>query len=218
MQKLLIFDLDGTLADTLYTIRDAVNMCFLEFSLPLRSYDEVREAVGNGTRVLMEKSVPAHILCDNAYFERIFARFGECYAQTYDKIDGCYDGLFDVVMALHKKGYKLAVLSNKPDAFVKGIVKKLFPEGVFSAALGQTHMPKKPDPTVPLLLCSELGAKPSDTYFIGDSEVDAETAKNALFHSVAVSWGFRERSALEKTDPEVIIDTPEELLTFFKNL
>ncbi len=218
MQKLLIFDLDGTLADTLYTIRDAVNMCLYEFGLPTRSYDEVRAAVGNGTRVLMEKSVPCEVLHDRERFEEIFARFGECYAETYDRIDGCYDGLYDAIIALHARGFKLAVLSNKPDEFVKGIVKKLFPDGVFALSLGQTQLPKKPDPTVPHMICKELYALPADTYFIGDSEVDVATAKNAGFHSVAVSWGFRERAQLEAVEPEVIIDTPDELLTFFKDL
>jgi phosphoglycolate phosphatase len=110
----------------------------------------------------------------------------------------------------------MAVLSNKPDPFVKNIIKKLFPEGVMSFALGQTEMPRKPDPTVPVMIATSLGVELADTYFVGDSEVDILTAKNSGMHSVAVSWGFRDRDELVKSCPEVIIDTPAELLKYFE--
>ena len=100
--------------------------------------------------------------------------------------------------------------------FVKNIIKKLFPEGVISIALGQTEMPRKPDPTVPIMIATELGADLADTYFIGDSEVDVLTAHNSGMHAVAVSWGFREREVLLEAAPEVIIDSPEELLKYFE--
>ncbi len=215
--KLLIFDLDGTLADTLYTIRDAVNLCLRHFSLPERSYDEVKAAVGDGARLLLERSVPEDVLADSARFEEIFDFFGGCYVQTHDRVERCYDGLFDVVMTLRKQGHTLAVLSNKPDRLVGGIIKKLFPEGTFAFAMGQTEQPKKPDPTVPRAKCRELGFLPCDTYFIGDSDVDIKTAKNAGFGSAAVSWGFRDRELLAALNPDVICDTPRELLEFFQN-
>ncbi len=209
--KLLIFDLDGTIADTLFTIRDALNICLSEFGLPTRSYEQVRGDVGNGTRVLLERSVSEELMCDGERFERIFARFGECYAETHDKIDACYEGLYDVIISFYEQGVKLAVLSNKPDAFVKGIIKKLFPEGVFFAAIGQTDMPKKPDPTVPLMLCTQAGVEPCDTFFVGDSEVDIATAENAGFCSVAVSWGFRDSEVLRRCEPQILAHTPQQL-------
>lgn len=212
-QKLLIFDLDGTLADTLNTIRDAVNMCMRHYGYSEHTYEQVRANVGSGVRRLMELSLPDG--ADNGRFEEILAYFNSCYLITHDQLDGCYDGLYEAVDELYRRGYRLAVLSNKPDRLVKGIVKKLFPEGMFGAALGQTELPRKPDPTVPLMIAEQMGCAPEDTYFIGDSEVDILTAKNAGMHSVAVSWGFRDRNALVEFGPDRIVDTPRELLALF---
>lgn len=215
MKKLLIFDLDGTLADTLGTIRDAVNMCMEHFGFPTKSYDQVREAVGNGVKKLMKLSLPADVAADEERFEEILAYFNGCYEETCDNIDGCYDGLYAVVEALWRDGYDLAVLSNKPDPLVKRIIKKLFAEDMFPIAMGQTELPRKPDPTVPVMIAREMGYELSDVYFIGDSEVDVLTAQNAGMNAVAVSWGFRYRDALAASEPDVIIDTPEELLSYF---
>ena len=205
--KLLIFDLDGTLADTLYTIKDAVNMCMEHYGFPQQSYAQVRANVGNGVRVLIEKSLPDSVPKDSKLFEEILEYFRSCYAKTHDNIDGCYDGLYDVVLRLKECGYKLAVLSNKPDPLVRSIIKKLFADGVFSFVAGQNEMPRKPDPTVPRMIADGLGIDYSDCYFIGDSEVDILTAKNSGFVSVAVSWGFRDREAL--LDADRVVDSPD---------
>ena len=217
-KKLLIFDLDGTIADTLNTIRDAVNMCMEHFGFEKLNYEQTRQRVGNGVRALIEQALPEKSDISEERFEEILAYFRSCYLLTHDKIDGCYDGLYEVMTALRSKEYKLAVLSNKPDNLVGGIVKKLFGERFFVAAMGQTELPRKPDPTVPLMIAREQGTELEDCYFIGDSEVDVQTAKNSGMHAVAVSWGFRERSVLEASEPEVIIDTPAELLDLFESL
>ena len=211
--KLLIFDLDGTLADTLHTIRDAVNMCMRHYGYPEHTYEQVRANVGSGVRSLMQKSLPQGIEGDR--FEEILVYFNSCYLITHDQIDGCYDRLYDVVDELYRRGYRLAVLSNKPDHLVQGIIKKLFPEGMFDVAMGQTELPRKPDPTVPLMIAKQLGYSAESTCFIGDSEVDIVTAKNAGMYSIAVSWGFRDRESLVKDAPDRIVDTPEELLALF---
>ena len=215
-KKLLIFDLDGTIADTIYTIRDAVNMCMEHFGFPTLDAEAVRRNVGNGVKVLIEGCAPKEIVNDSARFDETLAYFRECYKVTHDKIDGCYDGLEAVIYELYSRGYTLAVLSNKPDALVKSIIKKLFDDGVFKIAQGQTELPRKPDPTVPRMIAKELGFDVCDTFYIGDSEVDVLTAKNAEMHSIAVSWGFRSRDVLIEASPERIIDTPDELLEIFK--
>ena len=212
--KLLIFDLDGTLADTIYTIRDAVNMCMEHYGFPTFDYLQVRANVGNGVTVLMKKSLPKEIATDEERFPSILEYFRGCYRLTHDKIDGCYDGLYDVVMELKNRGYSLAVLSNKPDALVKSIIDKLFPKETFSFVAGQTEFPVKPDPTVPTMIANELGVRLEECCFIGDSEVDVLTAKNSGMTSVAVSWGFRDRAAI--IDADVIIDEPTQLLTLFE--
>ena len=212
--KLLIFDLDGTLADTIYTIKDAVNMCMEHFGYPTQSYEKVRSSVGNGVRELMKGTLPSEVVDDTEAFEKALEYFSGCYRITHDNIDSCYDGLYDVIMDFKAKGYALAVLSNKPDPLVKSIIKKLFPDDTFSFVAGQNEMPRKPDPTVPILIADAAGVPLCDCYFIGDSEVDVLTAQNSGMHSVAVSWGFRDRSALEGA--EVIIDSPSQLAQYFE--
>ncbi len=209
--KLLIFDLDGTLADTLDTIRAAVNMCMEHFEYPLQSREQVRANIGSGVTVLLKKSLPANVPQDK--FEEIRNYFTVCYRLTHDKIDSCYDGVYDTVMKLKSRGYKLAVLSNKPDELVKTIIKKLFGDGVFECAVGQTELPTKPNPTVPLLIAAQYGVKPCNCWFIGDSDVDVQTGKNAGMHTVAVSWGFRDISLLEGA--EFIAQDAEELKNYF---
>lgn len=215
-KKLLIFDLDGTIADTLYSIKDAVNMCMEHFGFESRSYEQVREAVGNGAKLLLLRSIPKDVADDTARAEEIYTYFKTCYGMTYNRIKGCYDGMYEAMTGLKAKGYTLAVLSNKPDLYVKNIIASLFENGTVSIAQGETELPRKPDPTAALLIAKELGFTPSQCAFIGDSEVDVATAKNAGMASVAVSWGFRDRRVLENVCPDIIVDSPEELSGSFE--
>ena len=215
-KKLLMFDLDGTIADTLYSIMDAVNMCMEHYGFPTKTYEEVRAAVGNGAKLLIMRSIPREIAEDSARAEEIYQYFKGCYDITHNRIDGCYDGMHEAMLEIHSRGYTLAVLSNKPDAYVKNIISDLFDVGVISIARGESDMPRKPDPTAPLYIAHTLGFEASDCAYIGDSEVDVATAKNAGFASVAVSWGFRDRAVLEDCTPDIIIDDPSQLLEIFK--
>ncbi len=212
--KLLIFDLDGTIADTIGTIRDAVNMCMSHYGYPTLNYEQTKNNVGMGSRELLRLSLPREASEDKDGFQEKFEYFSGCYKITHDNVDGCYDGLYEVIEELHARGFELAVLSNKPHHLVGGIMKKLSPEGLFSEAMGQTELPRKPDPTVALMMAERLGYAPENTCFIGDSEVDVYTAKNAGMTAVAVSWGFRSREVIEAAAPDVIVDTPAQLLDF----
>lgn len=214
-KKLLIFDLDGTIADTLYSIRDGVNMCMEHYGFPTRSYDEVRAAIGDGAKLLIMRSMPAEVARDTERAEQIYAYFKNCYSITYDRIDGCYAGMKEAMCELHARGYTLAVLSNKPDAYVKDIIATLFESGMIPIAMGETELPRKPDPTAALYIADKLGFKVEQCAFIGDGDADVMTARNAGFASVAVSWGFRDREALEKLSPDMIIDSPTQLLEIF---
>ena len=217
-KRLLIFDLDGTVADTLPSIAEAVNMCARHFGYPEKSNDEVRLAVGNGVGVLLQKTMPAKAMEDAAQCKKIKEYFAICYEQTQSRVDCAYSGMAEAMRKLYSKGFILAILSNKPDKLVKMIVNNIFPDGIISESMGQTDLPKKPDPYVPLLIASRLGISPDDTYFIGDSEVDVLTGKNSGMVSVAVSWGLRERYVLEAAEPDVIFDTRDELYEYFCNL
>lgn len=217
-RNLLIFDLDGTLVDTLPTIAKAINLCAKKFGFPERSLDEVRLAVGNGVGVLLQRTMPSDAMSDRERREEIKRYFDICYEQTQAELDSCYDGVAEALRSFHRDGYALAVLSNKPDKLVKMIVENLFPNGIINVAIGQTDLPRKPDPTVPLMIAESFGVASADAYFIGDSEVDVLTGRNAGMKTVAVSWGFRERRVLEEAEPDVIIDSSEELVNYFKML
>ena len=212
--KLLIFDLDGTLADTLITIRDSVNMALEKHGLPPRTYDEVMWAIGNGARELMRRSVPAELSTDGDFIDRIYEDYTEAYNKTFANIDGCYPFVSEVLHTLKERGYTLAVLSNKPDFYTKRIVEALFSDGTVSFAAGQTSLPRKPDPTVPLMIAERFGVSPQECAFIGDSDVDVMTAKNSGMTAVACSWGYRPKEALQ--DADYIIDDARELLSIFR--
>ena len=212
--KLLIFDLDGTLADTLITIRDSVNMALEKHQLPLRTYDEVMWAIGNGARELMRRSVPTELSTDQDFIDRIYEDYTEAYNKTFANVDGCYPFVSEVLHTLKERGYTLAVLSNKPDFYTRIIVEALFPDGIISFAAGQTSLPRKPDPTVPLMIAERFGVSPQECAFIGDSDVDVMTAKNSGMTAVACSWGYRPKEALQ--DADYIIDDARELLSIFR--
>ena len=217
-KKLLIFDLDGTISDNLPSIAEAVNLCARHFGFPEKKESEVRLAVGNGVGALLEKTMPKDAVEDEETFSKIKVYFAICYEETQSKLDSCYEGMYEILHELADKGYILAVLSNKPDKLVQMIIKNIFPDGIIAMSLGQTDLPKKPDPTVPLLMAEKFSVSLDNTYFIGDSEVDVLTAKNAGMTSVAVSWGFRDRAVLEDASPDALIDTREELLRYFLDL
>ena len=146
---------------------------------------------------------------------RILKEYDMLYGDTYDHIDGCYEGMSETLHTLHGQGYTLAVLSNKQDLYVKRIVSLLFADGIVAYAQGQTDLPIKPDPTAPLAIAKELGFLPEETAFIGDSDVDILTAKNAHMMSVGCSWGYRGRENLVAAGADCVIDTPSELLELF---
>ncbi len=212
--KLVIFDLDGTLADSIYSIRDAVNMAMDKYGLPHRSYEQIRKAIGNGARELIRLSVPEDRRSDLDFVARVFEDYDKLYELTYDKVEGCYDGMNEAVHELKRMGCTIAVLSNKQDLYVKKIVELLFPDGTVSFAAGQTELPRKPDPTVPLMIVEQFGASPSQCAFVGDSDVDVKTGKNAGMLSIACTWGYRPREVL--TDADYVVDNAEELLAIFK--
>ena len=213
--KAIIFDLDGTLADTIEAIRDAINLTMQQYGYPQHTYEEIREYIGNGAKNLVLRSMPAEAASDAAQHERVFLTYQDNYDKGHLATDRCYDGIPALITALHASGVRLSVLSNKQDRHVQGLIAQLFPAGEFSVIMGQLdHLPKKPDPTVPLMIAEQLGVKPSECAFIGDSEVDVRTAKNAGMPAIAVSWGYRDRELLLAEAPDALLDTPSALSEF----
>ena len=213
--RLLIFDLDCTLAYTIGTIRDGVNMAMEKHGFPTKTYEETRQNIGTGAKNLIRLSMPEGAAEDRALFERVYDDYERFYEMTCKNCRECYDGMLEALLTLKDRGYAIAVLSNKQDKFVKIMVEVLLPVGVASVAMGQTELPRKPDPTVPLMIADRLGYSAEQTAFIGDSEVDIETGKNAKMLSVGCSWGYRDRAVLEEAEADVIIDKPSELVDLF---
>lgn len=209
--RALIFDLDGTLADTLEAIREAVNMTMEHFGYPISSYEEIRLAIGNGARRLIQRRMPAPDADDPALVSCTLADYDASYAKTYLNTRTCYRGIPEAIAALRAQGFSMAVLSNKQDAYVKGIIEQLFPAGTFDVVCGQTELPTKPDPTVPLRIIHTLGVAREDCAMIGDSDVDILTAHNAGMHAIGCAWGFRGREVLSAAGADAILESPEEL-------
>lgn len=213
--KAVIFDLDGTLADTVGSIREAVNMAMRKFGFAERSYDEVVAAIGNGARLLIKRLLPSDVACDDVILDKVLAFYDECYKKTYLNCRQCYDGIPELITALKACGLRLGVLSNKQDFQTKGLVDSLFPSHPFDFVQGQTELPKKPDPTVPLMAAKSLGAEAGECLYIGDSDVDVLTAKNAGMIPLAVSWGYRTEDQLRDVGAEVIAKDVSDIFLLF---
>lgn len=217
MKKLLIFDLDGTLADTLPSITRAINLAAEKLGYPERTCDDVRAGIGNGARNLVRALMPLSESSDEEKVDLFLKVYEDMYDTTYMEADRCYDGMSEAIEELHKRGYRIAVLSNKQDAYVKPIAAQLIPADILAYAAGQRkEYPKKPDPTVPLMIADELGYMPEDSAFIGDSDVDIITGKNAGMLTVGCDWGYRTRAELEENGADFVISSPLELLEIFK--
>ncbi|MST72451.1 HAD family hydrolase [Olsenella porci] len=206
-----IFDLDGTLLNTLDDLAAADNYALAQMGMPARSREEVRAFLGNGTRALMHLSVPEGT--DAATEERAFEVFTHRYNAHHADSTAPYPGIVGLVRDLRNAGMPRAVVSNKPDGDVQALIASYFP-GLFDAVVGQRDdVRRKPAPDSLLAVMRELSLSPRDVVYVGDSEVDVQTAANAGTDCVIVSWGFRDVPFLREHGAEVIVSTPDELRT-----
>lgn len=207
-----IFDLDGTLADTLRSIAHFGNGALEAFGYPPIDPEEYKLLVGNGADVLMRRML-ARVGADLS--EEDIRSFRAEYDRRYESdpmaLVGAYPGLPYVLPRLRDRGIKLAVLSNKPDDMARAVAEGLYP-GLFHAVHGQRPgVPTKPDPTAVLALAAELSVSPGDVLYVGDSGVDMDTAKNAGMDSCGVLWGFRTREELLEHGAKYLAGDPAEL-------
>lgn len=210
--KAVIFDLDGTLADTVESIRAALNSALRSRGFPEIGHDRAVAAIGNGARELIRLSLPGEAGQDDDTVREVQERFRLEYAGTYADGVTLYPGVAGAVAALRKEGLRLAVLSNKPDRFVRELIALLFPGGEIEYAAGQREgLPMKPDPTVPLMLARRLGVRADECAFVGDSDVDMKTAKNAGMLAVGCLWGYRGERVLREAGADVITGDADKL-------
>lgn len=206
----IIFDLDGTLLNTLEDLTDSVNFALSLNNFPCRKMAEVRSFVGNGIARLIELSVPNKL--NNPRYEKCLADFSNHYSGNMQNKTCVYKGIIELLRQLSKENYKIAIVSNKFDKEVKGLNQIYFGEYI-KVAIGESkNISKKPAPDIVFKALKELGSTADKSIYVGDSEVDIKTAENSGIICVGVSWGFRGRKILEQKGANYIIDTPQELL------
>ena len=206
--KAVLFDMDGTLLDTLADMAAAVNHILSVHGYPLRTVEEVRAFVGNGARKLMERSLPPDVTGDA--FEALLEEYRQWYEAHACVRTAPYPGVPAVLAALHRAGVRCAVVSNKPDGATRELAARFFPD---LPAFGQRDgIPAKPAPDMVYHALAELGVEASAAAYVGDSEVEVALARNAKLPLIAVSWGFRGREALEEAGAALVVDDAATLL------
>ena len=213
--KAFIFDLDGTLTNTLESMTYSVNLTLEEMGLSKITKDQCRLFVGNGARVLIEKSLKAAGDTDASRIEEGMEIYGRIFDRNCTYHVTPYEGIPEMLKALKDKGIQLAVLSNKPDRQTVKVVKAIFGEELFDYAQGQKEgIRRKPEPDGVWYLMEQMHVSKEECLYIGDSEVDAATGRNAGLKTIGVLWGFRDRKTLETAGVDDLIDRPDELLQF----
>ena len=216
MIKVAIFDLDGTLTDTMDDLMTAMNGMLRELGFPTRTKAELLTFINNGAYRFVQLSLPEAIRDDELIMHTALEIYSRHYSTCYAEKTYPYEGMIDALRALKQMGIRLAVLSNKQDPFVKAIVAKLFPEDLFEEVHGQLEHPAKPDPTAALAIAESMGVSAEECIFVGDSDVDVHTAKNAGMVSLGVSWGYRPAPYLLEVGADLIAKIPADIPHVFE--
>ena len=210
MKHAVLFDLDGTLLNTLGDLRAATNHALEVRGLPPHSMEEIRQFIGNGIRLLICRAMPEGT--PEAEIDAALDDFKAYYAAHIHDRTVPYDGIPQLLTALRKRGIKVAVLSNKIDSASQQLIEYFFPgktDVVFGEHVG---VPRKPDPTSCRMVMQQLGVQPEQVLYVGDSGTDMQTAKNAGLYAVGVTWGFRSKEVLLKYGADVLVHRPEQIL------
>lgn len=215
MYKLAIFDMDGTILDTLEDLKDSVNYALCECGYTERTYDEVRSFVGNGIRKLIERAVPDGTDLEN--IDRVHNIFTGYYKLHCADKTKAYDGIKPLISELRRYGIKTAVVSNKADYGVQELCREYF-DGLFDYAVGEREgIRRKPAPDSVNEALRVLGFDKSEAVYIGDSDVDFETAENAGLPCISVLWGFRDEAFLRSIGAKLFVNKPSEILGIILN-
>lgn len=206
----VIFDLDGTLLNTLDDLMDSVNYSLKKYGMPERSYEEIRHFVGNGVQKLIERAVPEGTESD--VIERIFAAFEEHYMLHCNDKTHVYPGIMQLLAELKKRDIKQAIVSNKLQSGVQSLYELYFKEYVQTAIGAKDGIRKKPAPDTVLEALRQLNVPKERAVYVGDSEVDIATAANVGMDCITVTWGFRNRQELAEAKAAIYADYPEEIL------
>ena len=214
MKKLVIFDLDGTLLDTIADLAESANYALKQLGYPTHNVETIRTFVGNGINKLLERALPSHEQTEENVI-RMRSHFVPYYDVHNADLSNPYPGIVSLLEDLQAKGIQIAVASNKYQEATVKLVKQYFPDIDFIEILGQREgINVKPDPTIVFDILQKADVSKEDILYVGDSGVDMQTAINAGVDAVGVTWGFRPRAELESFQPMGLIDKAEELLGF----
>lgn len=213
MKKLVIFDLDGTLLNTIADLGAATNHALAEHGFPTHPVTSYPMMVGNGVRRLIERALPAENR-DAATVDTLLTTFREYYDSHLSVHTRPYDGIESLLAGLTDRGVAVAVASNKYESATQRLIKEYFPDIPFVAVCGQTeNVPVKPDPSIVFRILSIHPTPKSEVLYVGDSAVDIETARRACVDSAGVSWGFRPVRELTGAYADTIVSSPADILT-----
>ena len=213
-KKIFIFDMDGTLLNTLEDLMISTNYALSQFNYPIHTIEEIRFFVGNGVAKLIERAIPEGL--NNPNYEKCLEIFKEHYAKNMYNHTSTYKGIPELLKKLKDRGIKTAVVSNKFDLAVKELSKKYFGD-LIDIAIGeneQAGIKKKPAPDTVFEVLNLMDLKSEDAIYIGDSDVDILTAKNSNMPCISVIWGFRDKEFLIKNNATIIVDNPDEILNY----
>lgn len=212
MKKLVLFDLDGTLIDSIDDLADSANYALAQCGLPLHTVEEYKYIVGNGVDTKILRALPPEERENRTLFEKVKSIYLPYYAAHSRDKTHPYPGIEALLSQCNEKGVLIAVVSNKPHTIAAEVVRYYFPSIHFAAAVGQKDgIPKKPDPTGVKLVLNQTGVSPADALYVGDTYVDIQTAKNSGLPSCGVLWGFRTRKELEENHADFIVSDAQEL-------
>ena len=217
MYKGIIFDLDGTVLDTIETIAYYSNKALEEFGFNKIETKKYNYMAGNGAKVLIERALKEAGADVPKVFDRVFEFYNREYNTDTLYKTKVYEGIRELICIAKEKGLKLAILSNKPHAATADVVGKFFDEGTFELCFGAREgVPLKPHPAAAIAVAEELSLSPEECIYVGDTDVDMKTGKGAGFYTVGVLWGFRQRDELEESGADLIVSHPQEIVDLFK--
>lgn len=209
----ILFDLDGTLLDTLPDIAASANRVLASFGFPQHAIDDFRDYIGEGMSIMYARALPAPAAGDEKLIQRCAAMHREEYGAGWNVQTRPFDGIPELLSALADRNIRTAVLSNKPDRFTQLCIDEYFPPGSFEIVLGhRDEFPLKPDPASALHVAATIDVAPDEVIFLGDTKVDMQTARSAGMFAVGAAWGYRSRAEMLAAGGQAIIDHPRQLI------
>ena len=209
--KAIVFDFDGTIADTIPAITEGVNQAMVELGHPTHTEESVRGFINHGARVLIRSALPKAYRDDPAYVDRVFTTYDAAYGRTYLHTTQPYADMDKLIADLHRT-YLVGILSNKQDRLLERLAAQVLPAGSYDAVVGfETGKPAKPDPYLSRKIAAALGVDPADCIMVGDSDVDVATARNAGMAHIGVAWGYRSAAFLRDAGATCVAESVPEL-------